>query len=269
MVGRRRKNLTQGPTVIVTVCCLFILYLLLKNPSAIILLILVVGGVTVAVAIVLPARRRRSLVEKANVVIDQHSEQLAKRRAQLVRQDAYGKQVVDKWMSEIDYFITNHIGPVLTIHERSLLHRERPRIAQLIMQRVANVTRDMSVFEEFSNQMTPMEFEAFCAGQLRQSGWDAYMTRQSRDQGVDVIAEKNGERIVLQCKLYSRPVGNKAVQEAVAAKAYEQAHYCAVVSNSSYTSAAEELASTNKVLLLHYSDLRRIELFLQRMKIYE
>jgi hypothetical protein len=32
-----------------------------------------------------------------------------------------------------------------------------------------------------------------------------------------------------------------------------------VVSNTKYTKAAEELASTNKVFLLHYSDLCRLE----------
>lgn len=32
-------------------------------------------------------------------------------------------------------------------------------------------------------------------------------------------AEKSGARVVLQCKLYEQPVGNKAVQEAAAAKA--------------------------------------------------
>src|ERR1700730_11505635 len=67
-----------------------------------------------------------------------------------------------------------------------------------------------------------------------------------RDQGVDVVAEKNGIRLVLQCKLYSRPVGNKAVQEAAAARAHEAADYGVVVSNNRYTQDAQQLASTNR-----------------------
>lgn len=52
------------------------------------------------------------------------------------------------------------------------------------------------------------ELSALCAQELRQSGWNARV--QGRDQDVDVMAEKNGVRVVLQCKLYAGPVGNKA-----------------------------------------------------------
>ena len=73
------------------------------------------------------------------------------------------------------------------------------------------------------------------------------------------MAEKRGIRVVVQCKLYARPVGNKAVQEIAAAKAHEQAHYGVVVSNNSYTQDAEQLASTNRILLLHYTDLCELD----------
>ncbi len=71
-------------------------------------------------------------------------------------------------------------------------------------------------FLTFSDDMTANEFETYCAEELGRAGWNARVTMRSRDQGVDVVAEKLGVRVVLQCKLYSRPVGNKAVQEAAA-----------------------------------------------------
>lgn len=263
VVRRKRKAAAiEAPAMLAAGAYLFILWLLFRNPSVVVVLglaIMVVLAVIVAVTVVLPARSRRSLIDKANAAVERNADLLARRRAQLVRQDAYGKPVLEKWIEEINYFINEHVGPSLTTQEQSLLRRERAGITQTIMQRVERVVHDRPAFDAFSDKMTPVEFEAFCAEQLRQSGWDAHVTRQSRDQGVDVFAEKNGLRIVLQCKLYSAPVGNKAVQEAVAARAFEQAHYCAVVSNSSYTPAAEQLASTNKVLLLHYSDLKQIE----------
>ena len=95
------------------------------------------------------------------------------------------------------------------------------------------------------------------------AGWEASVTMQSRDQGVDVIAEKNGLRVVLQCKLYARPVGNKSVQEAAAGRAHERAHRGAVVTNNSYTPSAEQLAATNGILLLHYRDLENLEALLE------
>ena len=74
-----------------------------------------------------------------------------------------------------------------------------------------------------------------------------------------MIAERAGKRVVLQCKLYSGPVGNGAVQEIAAGRAHERADFGAVVTNSRYTAPAEQLAATNSILLLHYRDLLRLE----------
>ncbi len=132
-------------------------------------------------------------------------------------------------------------------------------IARAIYMCVETEREKNPAFVAFSDDMTPSEFETFCAEQLRRAGWNARVTMQSRDQGVDVVAEKRGVRVVLQCKLYARPVGNKSVQEAAAARAHEQADYGIVVSNNRYTQDAEQLASTNKILLLHYTDLCNLD----------
>jgi len=141
-----------------------------------------------------------------------------------------------------------------------MLARERTMVVDLIQSRVEAAMQDQPAFQGFRDDLTAAEFEGFCAEELRRVGWNARVTMQSRDQGVDVVAEKSGVRIVLQCKLYAqRPVGNKAVQEAAAGRAHEQASYGIVVTNNRYTSAAEQLASTNGILLLHYRDLPNID----------
>ena len=71
-------------------------------------------------------------------------------------------------------------------------------------------------------------------------------------------------RIVIQCKKYSKPVGNRAVQEIVAAIAHEGARRGVVVATADYTPAAVRLAASNQVLLLHHADLRRIDRLLAR-----
>lgn len=103
--------------------------------------------------------------------------------------------------------------------------------------------------------MTPIQFEKWCESALRWSGWTAAATKASGDQGADVIATKDGVKVVLQCKLFSRPVGNAAVQEIFAAKAHYRASGAAVVSNQVYTPAAQQLARSCGVKLLHADDL--------------
>ncbi len=107
--------------------------------------------------------------------------------------------------------------------------------------------------------MSPIEFEQCCADYLRLRGWEATTTKGSGDQGTDVVARKNNFVLVVQCKKYGRPVGNKAVQEIIAAKAYMQATFAAVVSNQTYTPAARLLAEKTGVFLLHFTELRTVE----------
>ena len=103
--------------------------------------------------------------------------------------------------------------------------------------------------------MSPVAYERYCADVLRRAGWHATLTPSSNDQGIDVLARKGGVRIVIQCKLYSGPVGNAAVQQALAGREYVRAHHAAVVSNAAYTASARDLARRTGVLLLHDRDL--------------
>lgn len=109
------------------------------------------------------------------------------------------------------------------------------------------------------DDITPLEFEQRCAIVLRSRGWEARTTKGSGDQGVDVLAAKGGLCVVIQCKRYRKPVGNKAVQEALAGMAFSGAHRAAVVSNAGYTPAARELAGRTGVHLMHYTDLERAD----------
>ncbi|HEY8064714.1 MAG TPA: restriction endonuclease [Methylosinus sp.] len=119
-------------------------------------------------------------------------------------------------------------------------------------------------FPQYSEAMSPEDYEHFCAALLREARWSARVTRLSGDQGVDVVAEKRGRRIVVQCKKYSKPVGNRAVQEIVAAIAHEAAERGIVVAAKGYTASAVQLAASNEVLLLHHSELTKIDRLLRR-----
>ena len=126
----------------------------------------------------------------------------------------------------------------------------------------------MLAFEEltspqFHADMSPQDFERYCASVLRERKWDARVTPPSGDQGVDIVADKRGLRIVVQCKKYSKPVGNRAVQEIVAGIAHRDARRGVVVATSGYTSSAIKLAASNEVLLLHHSELHRIDRLLR------
>lgn len=97
--------------------------------------------------------------------------------------------------------------------------------------------------------MTGTEFEEFVCLLFKKMGYSSQVTKQSGDQGIDVIAIRNGNKIGIQAKCYSNTVGNSAVQEAVAGKKYYNCDKILVVTNNYFTPAAIDLACSNNVIL--------------------
>ena len=94
------------------------------------------------------------------------------------------------------------------------------------------------------------EFEAYFALVLTDNGFrDVELTKGSGDQGVDILATRNGRRYAIQCKNYDGAVGNFAVQEAFAGAEYYGCELAAVVCPGTFTRAAKELAAETGVLL--------------------
>ena len=199
---------------------------------------------------------RQSELESQQVVtlrIEFHIKTLLKKARQTLHRDDYGMWVLDKWFLERNYFIDK----ILWTECPSILEEvDRAWLENAIDDRV------LTLFDQPEPKgvvaietMSPSEFEHFCAALLREAGWDAEVTRATGDQGIDIVAEISGFRAVFQCKLYSSPVGNAAVQEVIAGRAFEHAHLAAVISNASFTLSARQLASTAQVHLLHFSEV--------------
>jgi len=201
----------------------------------------------------------KSMRQKLSVALVQHLDALTTKRAQLVHRDAYGNQQMKRWNAEISHFLSSVLLPQLSSREANALSRHGENLVAHIEQEVARHALSNPPLQEFSETMSPSQYEAFCAEELKRHGWDAAVTKGSRDQGVDVVASKAGMRVVIQCKLYSQPVGNKAVQEVVAARNFERARFAVVVSNNSYTTPAQTLASANGVYLMHHRELAGLE----------
>ncbi len=97
--------------------------------------------------------------------------------------------------------------------------------------------------------MSGYDFEKFVAELFQKMGYKSYATQESNDQGIDVVAKRDDITIAIQAKCYSQPVGNHAIMEAVAGMKYYDADKAMVVTNSTFTRSAIELAKKNNVQL--------------------
>lgn len=103
--------------------------------------------------------------------------------------------------------------------------------------------------------LSGIQFEQLVADKYRNLGVTVTLTKASNDQGADLVLRRFGKTTVVQCKRYSVPVGNFAVQEAVAAKAHYNAEEAIVVATSDFTRSAIELARSNRVQLIGRAQL--------------
>lgn len=183
----------------------------------------------------------------------EHREALALRYRQLVSRNPYGGLELKPWLKELERF-----------RESTGISGAPDRIARFDAELTARVrgwaeeADASSVAARFASA-DPYEYERWCAGQLSRCGWKAEATRASADQGVDVVAVKDGLKVALQCKLHANAIGNKAIQEVHAAAAFIDATHAAVVAPADYTRAARQLAGKLGVLLLHHTQLAKLD----------
>ena len=93
--------------------------------------------------------------------------------------------------------------------------------------------------------MNPQSFEKYVAGIYEKEGYDVTVTPYSGDYGVDVIAEKGGERIAVQVKQYggsARKVNRQMVMELHGAAAYAGCNKAVIATNGDVLPDAFEVA---------------------------
>ncbi len=199
-----------------------------------------------------------------------HVRTLATKRAHMLSPDEYGNVSEDTWDKHLNAFIRKTLLPEFQRRKIDHLvagdakrHLGRLRIR---INRIIDRYRPAEPSEEIDDLMTGREFELYCQRILQEAEWHAALTPGSGDQGADIIAEKNGRRVVIQCKFYNGSVGNRAVQEAYAAAAFQDAPHAVVVTNSIFTKSAHQLAHKNTVLLMHHTELAELEGRLNRLE---
>ena len=108
---------------------------------------------------------------------------------------------------------------------------------------------DCDDIQDFDN-MNGHDFEHYCADILRKNNFEQVeVTQGSGDQGVDIIAYKDGLKYAIQCKNYSSHLGNTPVQEVFAGKTFYKCHVAVVMTNQTFTKGAIDLADATDVLL--------------------
>jgi restriction endonuclease Mrr len=101
-------------------------------------------------------------------------------------------------------------------------------------------------------RMSGLEFEQFVERLLTRTGYSELRLTPVNDQGGDLVGNSpNGVRTVVQAKRWKNSLGNGVVQELLGAMLHYDCQAGLIVTNSTFTVAARELAAKDPRITLH------------------
>ena len=132
-----------------------------------------------------------------------------------------------------------------------------------------NLTKegDLKIHIDAIDRVSGRDFELYVADIFSILGYEAFLTPETGDQGVDIILKKNDESIAVQTKRYSASVGNSAVQEIIAGRIFYSCSRSIVITNNFYTKSAHELSVNDGLVeLINRNGLEKL-IILARKKL--
>lgn len=110
---------------------------------------------------------------------------------------------------------------------------------------------DKMLFDKGVTYGNGYEYERYVAYFLERKGYkNVLITQPTGDYGADILCtDRDGKKIAVQCKYYVKPVGYKAVEEALGGMHYYGCDMAYVIKNNTYTKQALEAAKRTGVKL--------------------
>lgn len=117
----------------------------------------------------------------------------------------------------------------------------------------SNAAPDMAAVDAMSG----LAFEKLIGSLLARQGYEVGNLRASNDYGVDLITNKDKERIAVQIKRSKNKITRKAISDAVAGMKYYNCTKAMVVTNSEFTEDAREFARGTECILIDRTILQQ------------
>ena len=203
----------------------------------------------------------RRILDTIDSEISRYEPTLAVKRRQLEHVGDYGGGESDKWHAEILRFVEKNPSIFLWLEKLNTICDDVAVVFDWNAYVAYRVDERISPAAHLPEPMKSdgIGFEHACLAVLIQTGWEGRLTKSFGDQGVDIIARKNNRSVAIQCKNYTSRIGNGAVQEVHAGKAFYETDFAIVVSPSGFTESAIQLANKLNVLLVDPASLDVLE----------
>jgi hypothetical protein len=107
------------------------------------------------------------------------------------------------------------------------------------------------------NKMSGHGFEQAVANLFRNIGFTADVSNQGGDGGVDIILQKEGRRIAVQCKRYKSSVGPHVIRDLWGTMNYLGFDEGCIVTTTGFTKGVSDFAKDKNIFLIDLNDILR------------
>jgi HJR/Mrr/RecB family endonuclease len=106
-------------------------------------------------------------------------------------------------------------------------------------------------------QLDARQFEFEIANLFRRKGYKSFATRVTRDDGVDVFASNDDEKVIIQCKRWKHPVGRDKVDELAGVQSRHGTARAILATTSTFSEDAKRAAHENGIELWDFHRIKR------------
>jgi hypothetical protein len=108
-------------------------------------------------------------------------------------------------------------------------------------------------------ELTPYELEMFAVSLFRTMGYKVVHTGKTHDGGIDVhLTNPNGRSELVQCKQWSKPVGEPEVRDLAGAMLHEKAVRGYILAPGGFTENARRWAADKGIMLADVQGIERL-----------
>lgn len=145
--------------------------------------------------------------------------------------------------------------------DRRLIKYAQSLCSRDITNMIQEGKRDIASGIDFVDTLSGNEFELLISELYIAMGYSVKKTTQTRDGGIDIIAEKGNECFLIQCKRYTpkRKVSINAVRELNGViNVLKKANKGIIISSTGFTKPAENFATKSQIQLFDRRDVERM-----------
>lgn len=157
------------------------------------------------------------------------------------------------------------VGPLWSVALAVLAPAVLLAVPRFLLGALSGATTPDTGGQQWTSATSGAQFEDHVAHLVRSAGLPVIMTATTGDWGVDLIVGQRPNRVAVQCKWRSRPVGSSAVQEVVAGAPMHDCTKTVVVTNHEFTPAARKLAERHGCELVDGGELPRLRTTIKRL----